>query len=173
MQITGSYKFNSAYGQYAPNQAKPSSAMRADQTASDSKDATKLDKLNDPKLQSQIQTLKARDQEVRNHEQAHLSAAGGLAMGGASFQFVTGPDGQRYAMGGEVSIDTSGVSGDPAATLRKAETIRRAALAPAQPSGQDYSVANKATAMANQARMEMLKATQAGSDKGALVNVNA
>jgi hypothetical protein len=34
-------------------------------------------------------------------------------------------------------------------------------------------VANKATAMANQARMEMLKATQAGSDKGALVNVNA
>jgi hypothetical protein len=76
-------------------------------------------------------------------------------------------------MGGEVSIDTSGVSGDPAATIRKAETIRRTALAPAQPSGQDYSVANKATAMANQARMEMLKATQAGSDKGALVNVNA
>lgn len=173
MQITGSYKFNSAYGQYAPNQAKPSSAMRADQTASDSKDAKNLDKLNDPKLQSQIQTLKARDQEVRNHEQAHLSAAGGLAVSGASFEFVTGPDGQRYAVGGEVSIDTSGVPGDPEATLRKAETIRRAALAPAQPSGQDYSVASKAATMANQARIEMMKATQTATDKGALLNVSA
>lgn len=173
MQITGSYKFNSAYGQYAPNQVKPSSAMRADQTASDSKDAKNLDKLNDPKLQSQIQTLKARDQEVRNHEQAHLSAAGGLAVSGASFEFVTGPDGQRYAVGGEVSIDTSGVPGDPEATLRKAETIRRAALAPAQPSGQDYSVASKAAAMANQARIEMMKVTQTATDKGALLNVSA
>jgi hypothetical protein len=173
MQITSSYTISTAYSQNYQNQAKPSSDEEADQTVLAQKDTTKVDKQQEQKLQNQIQTLKARDQEVRSHEQAHLSAAGGLAMGGASFQFVTGPDGQRYAMGGEVSIDTSGVSGDPAATIRKAETIRRTALAPAQPSGQDYSVANKATAMANQARMEMLKATQAGSDKGALVNVNA
>ena len=110
---------------------------------------------------------------MRNHEQAHLSAAGGLAVSGASFEFVTGPDGQRYAVGGEVSIDTSGVPGDPEATLRKAETIRRAALAPAQPSGQDYSVASKAATMANQARIEMMKATQTATDKGALLNVSA
>ncbi len=43
--------------------------------------------------QKQIQHLKARDQEVRTHEQAHLSAAGGLATGGASFSFQDGPDG--------------------------------------------------------------------------------
>lgn len=173
MQITSSYSISKAYSQNYQNQAKPSSDAEVDQTAVAQKDATEGDKQEAQKLQNQIQTLKARDQEVRNHEQAHLSAAGGLAMGGASFQFVTGPDGQRYAMGGEVSIDTSGVSGDPAATLRKAETIRHAALAPAEPSGQDFSVASKATAMANQARLEMLKATQPETTNGALLDVSA
>lgn len=108
----------------------------------------------------QIQTLKARDQEVRAHEQAHLSAAGSIAISGASFSYTTGPDGQRYATGGEVSIDTSAVANDPQATLAKAETIRRAALAPAQPSAQDHSVASKASAMANKARAELLQAYQ-------------
>jgi hypothetical protein len=47
------------------------------------------------------------------------------------------PDGCDYALGGEVAIDTSAIAGDPEATLRKMEQIRRAALAPANPSGQD------------------------------------
>ena len=46
----------------------------------------------------------------------------------------TGPDGQRYAIGGEVPIDLSAVPGNPQATLQKALTIRRAALAPTDPS---------------------------------------
>ena len=44
------------------------------------------------------------DREERQHEQAHLSAAGGHARGGPSYQYETGPDGKRYAVGGEVSI---------------------------------------------------------------------
>lgn len=173
MQITSSYSISAGYSQYSQNQAKSSADAEVDSTASAKTESPKVDKQQEQQLQKQTEILKARDREVRTHEQAHLSAAGGLAMGGASFEFVTGPDGQRYATGGEVSIDTSGVPGDPAATLRKAETIRRAALAPAQPSGQDYSVASKATAMANQARMEMLRSTQALSDKGALLDVSA
>jgi hypothetical protein len=98
-----------------------------------------------------------RDREVRAHEQAHLAGAGGIARGGASFSFATGPDGKRYAVGGEVSIDTSAVDGDPSATLIKAEQIRRAALAPAQPSAQDLLVASQATAMANEARAELVR----------------
>ena len=103
----------------------------------------------------ELEQLKSRDREVRAHEAAHKNAAGHLARGGASFQYENGPDGKRYAVGGEVSIDTSEVSGDPEATLRKAETIRRAANAPAEPSAQDRRVAAKAAQMAARARHEL------------------
>jgi hypothetical protein len=107
-----------------------------------------------------IRELKQRDSEVRAHEAAHLAAAGGIATSGASFSYQQGPDGARYAIGGEVSIDTSPVSGDPAATIRKADTIRRAALAPAQPSGPDLAAAASATAMAAQAQAELFQKNQ-------------
>ncbi len=110
-----------------------------------------------PQEQREIEQLKARDQEVRVHEQAHLSAAGGIALSGASFTFATGPDGQRYAIGGEVSIDVSEVPGDPQATIRKAELIRKAALAPLNPSSQDHKVAGKAAQMSNKAHAELLQ----------------
>jgi hypothetical protein len=121
----------------------------------------------------EIQKLKDRDREVRNHEQAHLSAAGGIAVSGASFTFAIGPDGQRYAVGGEVGIDTSTVPNNPEATLRKAETIRRAALAPAQPSAQDYNVASKAAAMARKASLEMLRSQLPPKTSGANLDVKA
>lgn len=103
----------------------------------------------------QLEQLQARDREVRAHEAAHKAAAGSLARGGASFEFENGPDGRRYAVGGEVSIDTAKVSGDPQATLRKAQTIRAAANAPAQPSAQDRAVAAQATQMEAEARKEL------------------
>ncbi|GMQ83849.1 MAG: hypothetical protein BMS9Abin08_0978 [Gammaproteobacteria bacterium] len=103
----------------------------------------------------QVEQLKTRDREVRAHEAAHKAAAGSLARGGASFEFEDGPDGRRYAVGGEVNIDTSKVSDDPQATISKAQTIRAAANAPAQPSGQDRSVASKATQMEAEARQEV------------------
>lgn len=102
-----------------------------------------------------LDKLRARDREVRAHEAAHKSAAGSYAKGSAKFTFDEGPDGKRYAVGGEVSIDTSKISGDPEATIRKAQTIRRAANAPAQPSGQDRSVAAQATQMESEARGEL------------------
>ena len=105
--------------------------------------------------QQQVEELKRRDTEVKAHEQAHLSAAGGLVRGGASFDYETGPDGKRYAVGGEVNIDTSRVSDDPQANLRKAQQIRRAATAPADPSAQDRSVASEASRMEAQARLEL------------------
>lgn len=122
--------------------------------------------------QVELQKLKNRDREVRNHEQAHLSAAGGIAISSASFTFAIGPDGQRYAVGGEVSIDTSAVANNPEATLRKAETIRRAALAPAQPSAQDHRVASKAAAMAHKASMDMLRLQHGLQASGAELDVS-
>lgn len=37
--------------------------------------------------------------------------------------YKTGPDGVKYAVSGEVLIDTSRVPGDPQATLQKAQLI--------------------------------------------------
>ncbi len=108
----------------------------------------------------QVQDLKARDAEVRAHERAHSQAGGQYVRGGASYTYQTGPDGKRYAIGGEVSIDTSEVPDDPEATIRKAQTVRRAALAPAQPSTQDQRVAAQAGQMENEARAD-LRAEQA------------
>lgn len=105
----------------------------------------------------QIAELKATDQKVRAHEQAHLSAAAGIAVSGASFEYQRGPDGQRYAVGGEVSIDTSTIPDDPSANLQKADQIRRAALAPADPSPTDRNVASQATTMAAKAQVELAK----------------
>ena len=107
-----------------------------------------------PEEQAVVAELRQTDRQVRAHEQAHLAAAGGLARG-VSFTYVTGPDGQRYAVGGEVSIDTSPVGGDPQATIRKAQQIRAAANAPANPSSQDRQVAAQAGQMEQTARVEL------------------
>ena len=115
---------------------------------------------------STIAKLRTRDREVRAHEQAHASAAGGLTKGGASFTYERGPDGRQYAVSGEVNIDTSPVAGDPEATLRKARQIRAAALAPADPSSQDRAVASSATAMEAQARQELQEKKNDGQEKG-------
>lgn len=110
-----------------------------------------------PEEKQQVRELKKRDAEVRRHEQAHKAAAGRHAVGGAQYQYVIGPDGRRYAVSGEVKIDTSEVPNDPEATIRKARTIRRAALAPMDPSPQDRRLAAEASRMEARARQELLK----------------
>jgi len=103
----------------------------------------------------EIKKLAARDQEVRDHERAHMMAGGILVRRGASYQYTTGPDGKRYAVAGEVSIDSSEVSDNPQATITKMQQVRRAALAPAEPSTQDRSVATSASQKEAQARQEL------------------
>lgn len=103
--------------------------------------------------QRQIQRLAERDAEVKAHERAHKSVAGQYA-GAVSYQYQQGPDGKRYAVGGEVSIDVSPVSGDPEATIDKMVIVRAAALAPAEPSPQDRRVAALASQTIGQARVE-------------------
>lgn len=105
--------------------------------------------------QKQIDKLKARDREVKTHEQAHIAAGGSYVKGGATYDYQTGPDGKQYAVGGSVNIDTSPVDGDPEATIAKAQVVIKAALAPAEPSGQDQKVASAARQMMNEARKEL------------------
>ena len=103
--------------------------------------------------------LKKRDQQVRQHEMAHLIAGGQYVRGGPNYVYEVGPDGRRYAVGGDVSIDTS-PERDPRATLRKMLTVERAALAPANPSAQDRAVAAKAAQEASKAEMEIIEMQQ-------------
>ena len=113
-----------------------------------------------------MEQLKQRDREVRSHELAHKAIAGQYARGAPSYAYRIGPDGRRYAVGGEVSIDISKAN-DPRETLRKAEVIRSAAMAPANPSMQDRQIAMQASAMAAEARHELqLQEQQAKATPG-------
>ncbi|MEL0066681.1 MAG: putative metalloprotease CJM1_0395 family protein [Gammaproteobacteria bacterium] len=118
--------------------------------------------------QTEIAELAAIDRKVRAHEQAHASV-GGVYAGSPSYTYKTGPNGVRYAVGGEVSIDLSPVPGNPEATLRKAEQVARAALAPADPSPTDRRVAQAASALAAKARVDIARANaeQAQQFRGA------
>lgn len=104
--------------------------------------------------QAEIDKLVRRDREVRTHEQAH-AAVGGTYAGAPSYTYTRGPDGKNYVTAGEVSIDTSVIPGDPQATIAKMQQVRRAALAPVQPSGQDRMVAAQAQAKIIQAQAEL------------------
>lgn len=104
--------------------------------------------------QQEIQELAERDREVRAHEQAHAAAAGRYGCS-PTYSFVRGPDGNSYAVSGEVKVDTSPIPGDPEATLRKAQQLRRAANAPAEPSDQDGRVAAQAAQMELEARAQL------------------
>jgi len=110
-----------------------------------------------------VDKLKSRDSAVRAHEMAHVAAAGGLA-GAPSFSYQTGPDGQRYAIGGSVSIDTS-PERKPEDTITKAQRIRSAALAPADPSAADRAVASRATRMESQARQALARDQNSESER--------
>ncbi len=101
-----------------------------------------------------IDKLRARDVEVRRHEEAH-ARVGGQYAGQPSYTYQTGPDGNRYAIGGEVPIDVAPVPDDPEATIEKMRVVKAAALAPAEPSGADRRVAALADAQRLQAQADL------------------
>ncbi len=144
----------------ADNAAAPEQGGRDEGLDETSKNSAGPRKPNGTPLSSSekllIDKLQKVDQEVHNHELAHLAAAGGYARSGASYHYQTGPDGRKYAVGGEVQIDTS-QGKTPEETISKMETVRRAALAPASPSGQDQLVAAQSTVRIAKAAQEIVR----------------
>jgi len=129
-----------------------------DANSATNQDASDTDHSREEFQQTQeISELKRRDQEVRSHELAH-AAVGGAFTGAPNYSFETGPDGKKYAVEGEVSVDLSAVSGDPRATIAKMQKVHAAALAPANPSIQDTRVAANAAQIILQAQSELLAA---------------
>ena len=115
----------------------------------------------------QIEQLVQRDSEVKTHEQAHAAVGGSLTQS-PSYQYEKGPDGRRYAVEGEVSIDVSPVSGDPKATLSKMQKVYAAAMAPVQPSMADIRVAAQALQNMNEANKQLIQDRQ--QDTGSTLN---
>jgi hypothetical protein len=109
-----------------------------------------------PEQKQEVEKLKKRDQEVKTHENAHMSAGAGIVQGGATYQYQRGSDGRMYAVGGEVKIDTSRER-NPEDTIRKMQQVKKAALSPSQPSAQDRSVAAQASQIEAEARTEITK----------------
>lgn len=109
---------------------------------------------------AQIAKLQARDREVRAHEQAHAAAGAGLA-GAPTYSYQQGPDGKQYAVGGEVSIKASTSSSNPRQSIQQLQQMARAALAPAQPSGQDRAVAAAAQQQIAQLQAQLAQESRA------------
>lgn len=115
---------------------------------------------------SVIEKLQSRDLQVRAHEMAHVSAGGQYVTSGINFSYQKGPDGIMYAIGGEVGIDLSPIANNPQATIAKMQVVRNAALAPADPSPQDRSVASAASQAISTAQTQILEAQTSGAEKG-------
>lgn len=116
-----------------------------------------------PEQKRQISELKAVEQKVKAHEQAHQSVGGKFA-GGISYDFQKGPDGQEYIVGGEVPIQMP-KSEDPEETIQVMEQVRRSALAPANPSSQDMQVASKASQAILEAQSELKSKENKNADE--------
>ncbi len=113
--------------------------------------------------QAAVQEMKARDREVRAHEQAHKNV-GGRHAGAISFSYQKGPDGQQYAVGGSVPIDMS-PEASPEATIAKMRVVISAALAPADPSGPDRAIAQAAQGQLIQATADARAERQAETEE--------
>ena len=127
---------------------------------------------NQANIQRELQQLKHRDRQVRTHEAAHITAGGSLIRGNANFKYQQGADGVHYTVGGDVSIDVSKKS-DPYENLQKARVIQRAALAPANPSAADHTVATQATQMEAIARIEIARLNREQGATSTQLNASA
>ncbi len=93
-----------------------------------------------------IEQLKKRDSDVRNHEMAHGANPELITIGPTQFDYTIGPDGKAYATGGKVILSTGRAKTDEEA-LVKAEALKKASMAPGEPSSQDFQAWNAAVAM--------------------------
>lgn len=140
-----------------PEAARPETADAvrqpgATERAQGSQDGRRVGELTDDERRV-VNELKARDREVRAHEQAHKQVGGRYA-GAISYEYQRGPDGQDYAVGGSVPIDVS-PEAEPEDTAEKMRVVIKAALAPAKPSSADRAVAAAAQAQLIEAQAQI------------------
>ncbi len=150
-------KSNETYNSFGKKTALSEPTGQNNKFGNISNNASGQNKELTPEEKKAVEVLQKADKMVRAHENAHKAVGGSLVRGGGKFTYKTGPDGKIYATGGEVQIDISPVKDNPEATIQKMNRVRAAALAPADPSAQDRSVAALAQSIAAGARAEAMK----------------
>ncbi len=114
---------------------------------------------NDQKLskeeQKEVKELERIDRQVKSRELTHRAVAGSYARGSVSFDYVTGPDGKKYAKDGHINIDSRPVPNNPEATIRKARAIRSVELSTTNTSPQNRTVSAEISKIEREARMEL------------------
>ncbi|WP_276883959.1 putative metalloprotease CJM1_0395 family protein [Campylobacter cuniculorum] len=161
MQVNGfAYGLNNYYHTISSNDDKRNLENQQDEQKQDSNQNNEQTQMvNGVALDSKelqvLRELQDTDRNVKAHEAAHQAAGGGLT-GPASFSYTRGPDNQMYAIAGEVPIRVQ-KGNTPEETIAIARQIIAAAMAPSDPSPQDYKVAANATKMEIEARAEAVK----------------
>lgn len=145
--------------QAAAEQAKQQQSQAQSQAQQAQEQAKQAQEKAQAQQQQQVDSLKARDSEVKAHEHAHATVGGQYAQS-PSFKYEKGADGQRYATDGEVQIDVSAVGGDPLATINKMKQVYAAAMAPVAPSSADIRVAAEALQKMNEAKVKLAEERQ-------------
>ncbi|EIT3404247.1 hypothetical protein L1378_001777 [Campylobacter coli] len=173
MQIGLNYNYASNSSYYDKTQKNNAEQENTENTNSQNKDSKQNNEqtqmINGVELTiqqvQQVRELQSIDRNVKAHEAAHQAAGGGLA-GAASFSYTRGPYNQMYATAGEVPIRMQ-KGRTPEETIANARQVVAAAMAPADPSPQDYKVAANALKMEFEARAEAtkLKAQEAQEKK--------
>ena len=109
--------------------------------------------------------IKQQYNEIYAHEQAHKRAAG--SFGGA---IVIEKDANGIPTGGHVDILMPALNKDnPDETIKHAETVIKAAMAPGDPSDQDYKVAAKARSIKAEAETYKGQTGSAGQNLNIIV----
>lgn len=159
MQIDSSYHSYTYDSSFSKTNSQKDDKKSDENKDDKEKNGEKTQMLNGVELTQkevqQVRELQSIDKNVKAHEAAHQAAGGGLA-GAASFTYTRGPDNQMYATAGEVPISMQ-KGNTPEETIANARQIAAAAMAPADPSPQDYKVAANAAKMEFDARAEAMK----------------
>ncbi len=109
--------------------------------------------------------IKQRHDEIYAHELKHKNAAGSL--GGA---IVIEKDANGVPTGGHVDILMPALNKDnPDETIKHAETVIKAAMAPGDPSDQDYKVAAEARSIKAEAETYKSQNGSAGQNLNIIV----
>jgi hypothetical protein len=93
---------------------------------------------------------------VRHLERMRLAGAARYARSGLNCEYRLGLDGRIYEVGSGVVLDVSSFAGGPPSTVTRREHIGRTALAPAQPSVRDDSVASRSLIGIFRTRQELI-----------------
>lgn len=113
-------------------------------------------KMGSPDSESETQQMDHRSRKIVNHENKHSAVLrdSSYSADDAKPRFVEqqGPDGRKYAVGGEVNTDLRPIPGNPDATEKKAESVYRSAIGDSDRSESDNEAARRAMFAAQEAR---------------------